>query len=186
MEIEGERTVPADRDLVWAALTDAQVLAACIPGCERVTAIGTNAWDIIANLTRGSVQSRFRGRLLTTEVNAPVEGIFVFDGGGGTAGALRGTARITLETLSPYDTRLVYAMELHLGGRLLSADVAQVTAVVAGFFQHLIDALGGTAAPAPFLAGTAQVRTRSRLLGAPTRVLSGMQRWFKRRRKTKS
>ncbi len=181
MELEGEYIVPADRELVWAALTDAQMLRACIPSCERVTAVGTNAWEITLSLARGSVHSRFRGRLMTTEVNAPQGGIFVFDGDGGAAGALRGTARLTLEATSAQDTRLIYAAELQLGGRLQRVDAAQVATVVAGIVQRLIDVLECSAPP--LLAGmdTASVQTRLRLPRTSARVMSGLRRLFKRR-----
>jgi len=37
MELKGSRTIAADRATVWAALNDAEVLKACIPGCTELT-----------------------------------------------------------------------------------------------------------------------------------------------------
>jgi len=37
MELKGSRLISADRGTVWAALNDAEVLKACIPGCTELT-----------------------------------------------------------------------------------------------------------------------------------------------------
>ena len=37
MELTGEVLMNAPRERVWAALNDAAVLQACIPGCEQVS-----------------------------------------------------------------------------------------------------------------------------------------------------
>ena len=34
MKMNGEVTLAADRETVWAKLNDPEVLKACIPGCE--------------------------------------------------------------------------------------------------------------------------------------------------------
>ena len=36
MELSASRQIDAPRDAVWAALTSAEVLQACIPGCEEL------------------------------------------------------------------------------------------------------------------------------------------------------
>ena len=36
MELAGEVAINASRERVWSALNDAQVLQACVPGCEEV------------------------------------------------------------------------------------------------------------------------------------------------------
>lgn len=174
MEIEGEQTLSLGRDLVWAALNDAEILKASIPGCERVTTVSGNAWEITLGLTRGSVHTRFRGRLVTTDVNAPEGGTLVFDGDGGAAGALRGTARITLETVSSHSTRLLYVAELHLGGRLARANVGEVERIAAAMLQRFLEVLGAT----PPVLGSPALQQRKR--GTSSAVLSRLRRWLKR------
>ena len=36
MEFTGEYRIPADRETVWSALNDPDMLKACIPGCEEL------------------------------------------------------------------------------------------------------------------------------------------------------
>ena len=36
MDMTGEHRISADRETVWAALNDADVLRQCIPGCEEL------------------------------------------------------------------------------------------------------------------------------------------------------
>lgn len=170
MEIEGERTLKVRADVLWAALTDAQVLKRCIPGCERVSLVGPNAWDVQLSVNRGSVNSQFRGRLMTTAVELARGGTFVFDGDGGAAGAVRGTARVTLEPVGEHDTRLAYRCELQLGGRLSRVEVAQIEAVSAQLMHELSLALGCESAPAPQAAAPA--------LATPPNTLLAFKRWL--------
>ena len=37
MELEGSRTIAADRQTVWAKLNDPETLKACISGCQELT-----------------------------------------------------------------------------------------------------------------------------------------------------
>ena len=37
MDIRGEYDIPADRDTVWQAINDPEVLRECIPGCQELT-----------------------------------------------------------------------------------------------------------------------------------------------------
>ena len=39
MTMTGEVQLPASREVVWAKLNDAEVLKACIPGCEELNKI---------------------------------------------------------------------------------------------------------------------------------------------------
>ena len=36
MKMNGEFSVPTDRETVWAALNDPEVLKECLPGCEEI------------------------------------------------------------------------------------------------------------------------------------------------------
>ena len=45
MEMTGSSRLKADRDTVWAALNNPEVLKACIPGCESFESTGENAFE---------------------------------------------------------------------------------------------------------------------------------------------
>ena len=184
MELAGELTVPLDSDWVWAALTDTQMLNACIPGCERVTAIGANAWDIVINVPRGSLQTRFRARLHLTDVQPPHRGTLALDGEGGALGALRGTAQVVLETPQEHETHLTYFAEVNLGGRLARTDPVQVQAVVAEMLKRFADLLACTPEAMAMVAATAPTTATAigaRQRKASKRVLTGLRRWLRRR-----
>ena len=144
MELKGERTLPADRDIAWAALTDVEVLGRCIPGCESIAATDVNVFDITLTAAVGPVKSRFKGRLAMTEIDAPVACTLAFDGSGG-AGFARGTARVSLESKSAQETLLSYMAEVQVGGKL-----AQIG-------SRLIDAAAGAMSEKFFEAFSAQV-----------------------------
>lgn len=145
MELKGERTLPADRDIAWAALTDVEVLKLCVPGCESITATDLNTYEIVLTAAIGPVKSRFRGRLAMTDIDAPNAYTLAFDGSGGAAGFARGTARVTLQEKSSHETLLTYVAEAQVGGKL-----AQVG-------SRLIDAAAGATADKFFEAFSAQV-----------------------------
>ena len=41
MEVSGEYLIAADRDAVWNAMNDPEVLRKCIPGCEGRDAVNS-------------------------------------------------------------------------------------------------------------------------------------------------
>ena len=59
MDISGEFSIPANREQVWAALNDPEVLARCIPGCDSVERTGENSFDAKMSAKIGPVKARF-------------------------------------------------------------------------------------------------------------------------------
>lgn len=134
MELKGERRLPADQSAAWAALTDIAVLRQCIPGCETLAALDDNRYEIVMTAAVGPVKSRFKGTLELADIDAPNAYTLKFDGTGGAAGFARGQAAVRLVPLGARETRLDYAAQAQVGGRL-----AQVG-------SRLIDAAAGATA----------------------------------------
>lgn len=149
MELKGERTLPADQDTAWAALTDVEVLKNCIPGCESFTALDGNRYEMAMTAAIGPVKSRFKGTLEMADIDAPNRYTLKFDGSGGAAGFARGEAQVTLTPLGARETKLGYVANAHVGGKL-----AQVG-------SRLIDAAAGATADKFFEAFGAQLAARA-------------------------
>jgi hypothetical protein len=154
MELKGERTLPSDQNTAWAALTDVEVLKNCIPGCETFTALDGNRYEMAMTAAIGPVKSRFKGTLDMADIEAPNHYTLKFDGSGGAAGFARGEARVELQAISATETRLSYAANAHVGGKL-----AQVG-------SRLIDAAAGATADKFFEAFSAQLAARAAAAGA--------------------
>ena len=48
MTMTGEVQLPASREAVWAKLNDAEVLKACIPGCEELDKLSDTEFQAVA------------------------------------------------------------------------------------------------------------------------------------------
>ena len=48
MTMTGEVQLPAPRETVWQKLNDAEVLKACIPGCEELTKLSDTEMKAVA------------------------------------------------------------------------------------------------------------------------------------------
>lgn len=118
MELTGERTIAAPRDVTWAALNDPETLKACIAGCETLERTGDDAYVAVVAMKVGPVSARFRGNLRMTDVVPPTSYTLHFDGQGGVAGFGKGSAEVSLRPLEDGQTLLAYAARASIGGKL--------------------------------------------------------------------
>ena len=117
MELKGEYRIAAPRERVWAMLNDADVLRACIPGCESLE--GNPADGFAARITTkiGPVKATFNGAVTLSNVNPPESYTISGEGKGGVAGFAKGGADVALASAG-HDTRLTYKVKANVGGKL--------------------------------------------------------------------
>lgn len=148
MELNGERTLPVSHEIAWKALNDVEALKSAVPGCESLAAAGDNALDVVVNAAIGPVKARFKGKLELTDINAPESYTIRFDMQGGAAGFTRGDARVRLEAIDEATTRMIYAVNASIGGK-----IAQVG-------SRLVDAASATMADRFFSAFAADLAVK--------------------------
>ena len=117
MVMTGEVQLPASREVVWAKLNDADVLKACIPGCEELNKASDTEFQAIAVVKIGPVKARFKGKVNLTDLNPPNGYRISGDGEGGVAGFAKGGATVTLAEKDG-GTLLTYNVEAQIGGKL--------------------------------------------------------------------
>ena len=117
MEMTGEQLIPLPQAATWKALNDPDVLKDCIPGCETITRVGDNEYDLVMTAKVGPVSAKFKGRMTVTDADPPNAYTLKFEGQGGVAGFAKGEASVKL---SPQDagTRLAYSAKATVGGKL--------------------------------------------------------------------
>jgi carbon monoxide dehydrogenase subunit G len=117
MDINGEFDIPANRQRVWEALNDPEVLAQCIPGCESLER--TSDTELVAKMKAkiGPVKARFESLIVLSNLNPPQSYTISGEGKGGPAGFGKGSADVTL-TESGGSTMLHYTATLQVGGKL--------------------------------------------------------------------
>lgn len=157
MELNGETTIAAPRDRVWAALNDPEILAACIEGVERLEPAGENRFEGTMNAKVGPVRAKFTGAVELTEIDAPSGYVIVGEGKGGVAGFAKGKAAVQL-TDAPLDgggtgTLLRYQATSTVGGKLAQLGARLIEGAAKGYAESFFAAFkakvedGGAAEP---------------------------------------
>ena len=144
MDLQGEVSIAAPRDRVWAALNDPDVLARCIEGVEslsRVTGDDGERFEGKMNAKVGPVRATFTGHVTLADVVAPESYRLVGEGKGGVAGFAKGEAKVQLAETGPAETLLSYQVTSSVGGKLaqLGARLIEGTAkgMAESFFAKL-------------------------------------------------
>ena len=158
MDMSGERRISAPREKVWAALNDAAVLKAAIPGCESLEKLSETKMKATASIKIGPIAARFTGRVNLLDLDPPngyrIEG----EGQGGVAGFAKGGASVRLaqdgaDTILSYDVKANVGGKIaQLGARLIDATAKQMADAFFDRFAAQVtagDAEPGTTAPAP-------------------------------------
>jgi len=118
MKIEGSTDILAPIDRVWSALLDPATLAATIPGCEKLEAIGPGEFKAVLKVGVGPVKGTFEGKVRLSDQEPPHRYRMAIEGSGGP-GFVRGDAAMEL---APVDggTRVTYNADVQIGGLIAS------------------------------------------------------------------
>jgi carbon monoxide dehydrogenase subunit G len=146
MRLEGQRHLPVDRATAWRALNDPDVLNATIPGCESIERTAENQYALTIAAALGPVRAKFRGRLRVEDIVAPESYTLRFEGEGGTAGFAKGSAKVKL-TEERGATRLDYAVESQVGGRLAQVGNRLIDSAARKLAEEFFGALEERIAP---------------------------------------
>lgn len=118
MQLTSQQTISAPLQHVWNALNDTDILQACIPGCEALTATDANTFELQILAAIGPVKAKFKGKLTLADLQPPASYTIKFEGQGGAAGHGKGTAQVRLEALSVNETTLHYTATATVGGKI--------------------------------------------------------------------
>ncbi|MEM9813721.1 MAG: carbon monoxide dehydrogenase subunit G [Pseudomonadota bacterium] len=134
MNMSGTRVIAAPRETVWEALLDAEVLKACVPGCQEMTGSAEDGFQATVVQKVGPVKATFKGGVTLSD---RVEGESVTlsgEGKGGAAGFAKGGAKVALADVEG-GTQLTYDVDAKVGGKL-----AQLGGrIIDGFARKMAD-----------------------------------------------
>jgi carbon monoxide dehydrogenase subunit G len=117
MKLEGDYSFEAGIQEVWDALFDPAVLAAVMPGCEKLELVdGSYLGEIKVKV--GPIQGKFSGKVDLSDMVEPKSYKMVVDGKGST-GFVKATATIALESVGT-GTKVTYDAEAQVGGKIAS------------------------------------------------------------------
>jgi carbon monoxide dehydrogenase subunit G len=135
MNLSGARRISAERGVVWAALNDAEVLKACIPGCQALEKTSETSFEATVKQKVGPVSATFLGAVDLSDMNPPESYRISGSGKGGAAGHASGGADVRLVETEDGGTELIYEVDAKVGGK-----IAQLgSRLIDGFAKKMAD-----------------------------------------------
>src|SRR6185295_6160454 len=95
MDISASYTFNAAPDRVWTLLMDPQVLASCVPGCERFEPAGEDRYTVAITVGLAAITGKYTGSVAVADKVEPSSYRLIVDGQG-RAGFVKGSSAITL------------------------------------------------------------------------------------------
>ena len=71
MKVNGTYRFEADRERVWQALLDPDVVSDCIPGVQKFTTVSPDSYEIEIGVKVGVFSGSFNGKMAISEKDAP-------------------------------------------------------------------------------------------------------------------
>ncbi len=138
MKLAGDYKFEAPVADVWSALLDPVVLAAVMPGCEKLDLVdGAYVGDL--NIKVGPVQGKFHGKVNLSDVQEE-EGYTMKVDGRGAPGFVRATATVKL-TPEGDQTRMEYDADAQVGGRIASVGQRLIDASAKAIIKESLEGL---------------------------------------------
>tara|TARA_Y100001960_G_scaffold122830_1_gene131034 strand:+ start:40 stop:627 length:588 start_codon:yes stop_codon:yes gene_type:complete len=143
MKLIGSYQINLEKQKVWEALNDPEILRKSIPGCEEFKKDSETEFTATATNKIGPFNASFTGNIELKEINAPNS--YVIEGSGSSpVGFASGEAKVKLED-SEDGTKLIYEVEANVGGkiaqvgsRLIDMTAKKMADIFFGNFSNLI------------------------------------------------
>jgi len=143
MKLSGSYQINLEKQKVWEALNDAEILRKSIPGCEKFIKNSDTEFTATATNKIGPFNASFTGDILLKEIKAPNS--YIIEGSGNSpVGFASGEAKVKLED-SEGGTKLSYEVEANVGGkiaqigsRLIDMTAKKMADIFFGKFSELI------------------------------------------------
>ncbi|WP_428670257.1 SRPBCC family protein [Roseibium sp.] len=183
MDMNGSHRIPADRETVWAALNDPEILKACIPGCESLEKTSDTEMTAAVTSKIGPVKAKFKGSVTLENINPPESYTSAGEGKGGVAGFAKGSADVKLteegdETVLSYEAKAQVGGKLaQLGSRLIDSTAKKMAEEFFSKFSEMVggETAGSDAGERDLDAGLAEEAKRIAIEDAPGEVIHAIE-----------
>src|ERR1700750_816451 len=101
MGMTGRQRIEPSKTQVWAALNDADILKASIPGCKTLEKTSDTQMKATAGVRIGPIGANFTGEVTLSELDPPNGYRIDGEGSGGGAGSAKGGAKVSLSEDGP-------------------------------------------------------------------------------------
>ena len=144
MKLSGSYQINLEKQKVWEALNNPEILKKSIPGCEEFTKETENEFNAIATNKIGPFNATFKGTIELKEIDAP-NSYKIVGSGNSPVGFASGEALVKLESKND-KTELTYSVEANVGGkiaqvgsRLIDMTAKKMADIFFGKFTEIIE-----------------------------------------------
>ena len=142
MKMNGEFRVPTDRETVWRALNDPEVLKECLPGCREIEKTSETEMTATLVIKVGPVKATFAGGVTLSDIDPPSGYTLSGQGQGGAAGFASGEARVRLVE-EDGATVVQYECDAKVGGKLAQIGSRLIDSTAKKLAKQFFDSLAG-------------------------------------------
>ena len=143
MKLSGSYQINLEKQKVWEALNNPEILKQSIPGCEDFKKNSDTEFTATATNKIGPFNATFTGDIELKDINSPNS--YTIEGSGNSpVGFANGVAKVKLED-SEGGTKLIYEVEANVGGkiaqvgsRLIDMTAKKMADIFFGKFSELI------------------------------------------------
>ena len=143
MKLSGSYQIKLEKQKVWEALNDAEILRKSIPGCESFIKNSDTEFTATATNKIGPFNASFTGDIELKDLNPP-HSYKITGSGNSPVGFANGEATVSLED-KDNGTELTYTVEANVGGkiaqvgsRLIDMTAKKMADIFFGKFSELI------------------------------------------------
>ena len=144
MKLTGSYKMNVEKEVVWKALNDPNILKQCIPGCESFDKESSNIFNATATNQIGPMNATFSGTVTLSNIQENQS--YTLSGEGqSSVGFVNGSADVMLEEKDG-KTTLTYEVNINVGGkiaqlgsRLINGVAKKMSDYFFGRFADLVD-----------------------------------------------
>ena len=143
MKLTGSYKINLEKQKVWEALNDPEILKQAIPGCEEFNKKSDTEFSAKATNKIGPFNATFSGDIELKDLNPP-NSYKILGSGNSLVGFASGEAEVKLEDTDT-GTNLIYSVEAQVGGkiaqvgsRLIDMTAKKMADIFFGKFSELI------------------------------------------------
>ena len=116
MKLSGSYQINLEKQKVWEALNDPEILKQSIPGCDEFTKNTETSFTAKATNKIGPFNATFTGEIELKDLNPP-DSYKISGSGNSPVGFAQGEADVKLED-SEGGTKLIYSVDAQVGGKI--------------------------------------------------------------------
>jgi len=145
MKLSGSYEINVNKEVVWKALNDPNILKQCIPGCESFDKDSSNTFNATATNQIGPMNATFSGIVTLSKIKEN-EGYTLSGEGQSSVGFANGSADVKLMEENGITT-LIYEVDVNVGGKIAQLGSRLINGVAKKMSDYFFGRLADLVSP---------------------------------------